>query len=57
MRRKLKAIPNEPAEKHDDVIRKLDEHERKLHDFARRLRNLEHEAGIFKPPLKGVEIK
>lgn len=39
-------------EDHIEVQRQLDQHQRELVDIARRLRNLEIEAGIFKPPLK-----
>jgi hypothetical protein len=38
-------------EDHDRVQQQLDAQERRLLDHARRLRNLEIEAGIYKPPI------
>lgn len=37
---------------HQEVEKRLDEHERKLGEQAKRLRRLEIEVGIFKPPLR-----
>lgn len=39
---------------HDAIETKLDQHDVLLKEMALRLRKLEIEAGIYKPPLKGV---
>ena len=41
------------VEDHEDVDRQLASHERRLSEQAKRLRRLEIEVGIYKPPLKG----
>lgn len=40
---------------HEEVEQRLNRHDRQLSEMARRLRRLEIEAGIVKPPLKGVD--
>lgn len=39
---------------HEEVEQKLNKHTKELEQHARRLRRLEIEAGIFKPPLRRV---
>lgn len=48
--------PSETDEEHDRVDKQLEEHEKRLRNYATRLRRLELEHGIFEvPPIKGVE--
>ena len=48
-------VPEEDTTKeHDEVGKRLDLHENQLADMAKRLRVLEIEAGIYKPPLRRV---
>lgn len=42
---------------HKAVEARLDEHEQRLKEMAKRLRTLEIEAGIYKPPLRGRAVK
>jgi len=49
----VKLSKSNPDE-HRDVEKTLDSHEKKLEEMAKRLRRLEIEAGIFKPPLRRV---
>lgn len=51
---KFFGVKNNPTD-HEEINKKLDEHERKLARMARRLRNLEIEAGLYKPPLRKVQ--
>jgi hypothetical protein len=43
------------SDEHLKVEKELRVHDGRLTDMARRLRRLEIEAGIYKPPLKGVK--
>lgn len=37
---------------HHEIDKALEDHEKRLEQMARRLRRLEIEAGIYKPPLR-----
>jgi hypothetical protein len=41
----------EKRDDHSEVNAKLEQQERQLKEHARRLRALEHEVGIYKPPV------
>lgn len=43
------------SDDHEIIESKLDEHDQRLKEMSLRLRRLEIEAGIYKPPLKGVK--
>jgi hypothetical protein len=55
MRRLWKRQPSESEETHAEINKKLDEQHERLGEMGRRLRRLEIEAGIYKPPLRGVK--
>lgn len=50
----MKKKQQQMQEEHREVERKLEDHEERLTRQAKRLRRLEIEAGIYKPPIRRV---